>query len=212
VLAGSVALGAGGYMTLTGKTLCSALHGCGEKTAECTKDAKAVKTVAAKEGEGKACCALAKTAKASGGCSGAEAKTIAASAKEGECAKKCSGGKVASARRGFSLMNGAVPVAMPAMFYNKDASFCAASLKEASSCNTPCSGEGAVKAASATEKSGCCKAGKAQAVAAKDAGCCKGTGVRADGQPCKNDGDHCKKDAGKEAQAEKAGEPVAARQ
>lgn len=200
-LAGVTAVGAGGYMTLTGQSLCSMVHGCGEKTT--TADNKTVTTVAAKEGEGKSCCPLAKlaAAKASGGCSGE---------------------KVASShRKGFYLMNGAVPIAMPAMFYDKNAKFCSASLasmKEVGGCSTPCSAEGKVEVVAATSASGCCK-GKTAAtttVAAKEAptGCCKGTGVRADGTACQKDGEHCKS-AEKSAEAPKTddtGKPIASRQ
>lgn len=269
VLSGVTALGAGGYMTMTGKSVCSLVQGCGEKTAN--SENKNVTTVAAKEGEKKSgCCSLAKTASAkSGGCNKAaegeatvvqasaksggdcskpctgegkvetvaaksgecakacsgEAKVVDASAKSSECAKACSSGKVASAKRGFYLMNGSVPVAMPAMFYNNKASFCTASLKEVGGCDKPCTGEAAVTTVVATEtkSSGCCK-GKTAAVstvAAKEgaaAGCCKGTGTRADGTPCQKDGPHCDQGAktaeGQKAPAEapKSGEPVASRE
>lgn len=213
-LAGLTALGTGGYMTLSGKSLCSMVSACGEKSA----DNKNVTNVAAKEGETKSCCALGKLAKAkSGGCSG-EAQVVAAAAKSGECAKSCSEGKLA--KRGFHMMNGSVPVAMPAMFYNAKAEFCVASLKEVGGCNTPCSGEAKVEQAAAKEASGCCK-GKTAAVstvAAKEgatpAGCCKGTGTRADGTPCQKDGPHCDqgKTAEKAPEAPKSGEPVASRE
>jgi hypothetical protein len=246
VLSGVSALGAGGYMTMTGKSVCSLVQGCGEKAD--SAENKNVTTVAAKEGEKKGCCSLSKTVAAKSGecskpctgegkaeavaaksgecakaCSG-EAKVVDASAKSGECAKACSAAKVASAKRGFYLMNGSVPVAMPAMFYNNKAGFCTASLKEVGGCDKPCTGEATVSTAAATEaKSGCCK-GKTTAVstvAAKEgaaAGCCKGTGTRADGTPCQKDGDHC--DQGKKtaegekapAEAQKTGEPVASRE
>lgn len=204
VLAGATALGAGGYMTMTGKTVCSMIHGCGEKTNSAQNaDNKNVTTVAAKEGETKSCCPLGKMV----------------AAKSGSCSK---GESVASAKRGFMMMGGAVPVAMPAMFYNNKADFCTASLKEVGGCNTPCSAEGKVETVAAKEAtSGCCKGKTAavETVAAKQgapAGCCKGTGTRADGTPCQKDGPHC--DQGKTAEADKApegekkGEPVASRQ
>lgn len=205
VIAGVTAVGAGGYMALTGKSLCSALHACNEKSA----DSKNVTTVAAKEGKADGCCPLAKAA-----------AVKAAAAKSGECAKTCSGETVASAhRKGFYLMNGAVPVAMPAMFYDKSAKFCTASLVEVSGCDKPCTGEGKVEAVAAKTASGCCK-GKTAAVstvAAKDApaGCCKGTGVRPDGTPCQKDGPHCDNAAEKAAEAPKpanTGKPIASRE
>ncbi|MBL8746348.1 MAG: hypothetical protein JNK58_08340 [Phycisphaerae bacterium] len=209
VLAGATALGAGGYMTMTGKSLCSVVSACGEKsnTAQ-NADNKNVTTASAKEGSAKSCCPLG--------------KTVAAAAKSGECAKTCSSDKVASAKRGFYMMGGSVPVAMPAMFYNNKASFCTASLKEVGGCNTPCADKAKVETVAAKQAaSGCCKGKTAavETVAAKDgaapAGCCKGSGTRPDGTPCQKDGPHCDqgaKEAQKAPEAEKAGEPVASRQ
>lgn len=247
VLSGVTAVGAGGYMTMTGNSVCSLVQGCCEKTTN-SADNKNVTTVAAKEGEKKSGCSLSKTAAAkSGGCNKAaegEATVVQASAKSGGCskpstgegkveavaaksgegAKACSAAKVASAKRGFYLMNGSVPVAMPAMFYNNKAAFCTASLKEVSGCDKPRPSEAAVSTVAATEaKSGCCK-GKTAAVstvAAKEgaaAGCCKDTGTRADGTPGQKDGPQCdqgqKTAEGEKAPAEapKSGEPVASRE
>jgi hypothetical protein len=267
-IAGFVAVGGAGYMTMTGKSLCSMVAACGDKSAEATKT---VTTVANKEGgEKKSCCPLSKAqnvAAKEGGCSGEAAKVTNVAAKEaGECAKSCSGeakvstvaakegscnkpctgeakvstvaakegscnkpctgeakvstvaakegscnkpctGEAKATRFGTSVvMAGQTPVVMPAMFYNPAAKLEKVSLKE----NGGCSDE--AKAACAANPATCCSAkGKVENASAKsDAGCCKGTGKRADGEPCKNDGDHCKD--GAKAADKNAGTPIAARQ
>lgn len=199
-VAGLTALGLGGYMTLTGKSLCSLASTGGEKakSSECT-DAKAVKTVAAKEGEKKACCPLAKLAKvnAKGSCGGAEAVAF---------------------KPGYVVLGASHPVVMPAAFHKADAKFCPASLKEVGcggAAKSACTAEakaGCASAKSVAAKSGCsAHEGKAVAAKAEDPGCCKGTGVRADGQPCKGDCGMCKKDKPAEGEATQEGKPIASR-
>lgn len=251
-IAGFVAVGGAGYMTMTGKSICSIAGACGEKdkSAEATK---AVNTVANKEGgEKKSCCPLSKAqtvANKEGGCSGAseakvtqvaakdasecakacageakvtqaaakdasecakacagEAKTVKVAAKEGSaCAKACSSTAKATRFGTSVVMAGQTPVVMPAMFFNPAAKVEKISLKETGGCTE------AAKAACAAKPEACCSKAKVENAAAKeDAGCCKGTGKRADGQPCKNEGEHCKE--GDKAADKKAGEPVASRQ
>jgi hypothetical protein len=202
-----------------------------EKKSGCCKSKAEGKAVAASNTE-KAGCSAAKAECAEkiakGECIDA-AKVVAASntekagcsAAKAECAEKLAKGQCTnkSLKAGFVMMNASFPVVMPAAFFDGNAKMCPASLKEAGcgeAAQKSCSGAKTV-AASNTEKSGCCKAkaeGKAVAASntekACDPGCCKGTGVRADGQPCKSGGDHCKGAAEKAAET-KAGEPVASR-
>ncbi|MDX2114170.1 MAG: hypothetical protein SFZ24_00935 [Planctomycetota bacterium] len=183
----------------------SAKSGCSAEVAKACGAEGAVKTASDKSGcsaeVAKACGAegavQTASAKSSGCCaSGAKAKAVAAKS-EGGCSKK--GGQV--------VVGSGFPVVMPAMFYKADAGFCAASMKEAG-CGE---GKAEAKVEKVSSASGCCKSGaKVQNVAAKDPNCCKGSGVRADGKPCQNDGDHCKGE--KVAEPVKAGEPVASRQ
>lgn len=167
-LAGVTALGAGGYMTITGKSICSVIHAGGGGSG-CGGSGTAVTPASAKEGgEKKDCCPLGKAkavAAKSGACSG-EGKVAEASS---DCSKKCSGGKVASSRRGFYMMGGGAPVAMPAMFYDNKAGFCTTNLKDASSCDQPCPGEGKGEPA-AHEGSGCSSKEAEKAAEAQNSG------------------------------------------
>lgn len=183
---GMSAAALGGYSVMTGKTVCSVLHGCPESAAKKNTEAQVVQ-VSNKEGEQKAggCCALAGLAK-KGACSG-----------EAKVAKAKAGDVIAVA--------GSVPVVIPAMYYNpavqvteKDLASGGCSEAKSSCCKSKA--EGQVVQAKAT---------------AGDSGCCKGSGKRADGEACKKDGDHCTKGAGEQAEkkpeADKKGEPVASR-
>jgi len=171
------AAGVAGYAGITGKSLCSMVHGCpGESTTSVAAKTEVKAIPVAAEGE-KACCAMSKMAKAK-----SAAKLIGADA-------KAMWGKsmTVQTRSLNAVVLGAThPVAVPAAFYNSSAAMDDTKLISAGacsgakkSCKTECtSGAAMINAAATSEKaSGCCSAKKAAVVNAaateKASGCCK---------------------------------------
>lgn len=180
-ITGFSALGAAGFMTMSGKSVCGLVQGC-DKAKETTATEKTVKTVANKEGEASGCCAMKALA------------AKAAAAKSGCCK---------SASRGIVTIAASHPIVMPAMFYKADANFCTAGFKEAGGCDSPCTGAAGAKvvnAAAADKASGCCKGSGVRA---------DGEACKKDGAQCEKE--KSEKAAEKPADAEKKAEPVASR-
>jgi len=143
------ALGVVSYSALTGKTLCSVIHGCDGEKAATTVQASETKT------ETKSCCAL---------------KAAVAAALNSQCTKSasscCKG--ASSMTSGVVALNAAYPIVVPASFYSEK-SCCSASFVKAASTTAVASSccQGANKAAmiaasTPTAASGCCKAAQAQ--------------------------------------------------
>jgi len=211
-IAGASAIGVAGYTTFSGQTLCSVMAGCDGKTVK-SKDAAAV-NVAAKSAKScsseKACCSLAKLAKAD--------SIAACDAKASTCKSECKTANIQSRNLQAVVIGSAYPIAIPAAFYDRTASMDCSELKASGCCKSSAkavnastteksgcckSGAKAVNA-SATEKSGCCKSGaKAVDASAKSSGCCKSkdaaaaTAINASATQAADEG--CCKGSGKRA-------------
>jgi len=233
-IAGASAIGVAGYTTFSGQTLCSVIAGCDGKTAK-SENATAV-NVSAKSAKScsseKACCSLAKLAKA---------QTITAADKSAlTCKSACTTANIQARNLQAVVLGSAYPIAIPAAFYDRTASMDCSELKASGCCKSAkavnaaatsascseakssCCKSGAKAVdASATEKSGCCKSGaKAVDASAKSSGCCKSkdaaaatainaSATQADEGCCKGSG---KRADGKECCGKcpsKAGEKVA---
>lgn len=171
------AVGAGGYASFTGKSLCSMIHGCPSesKTAVAEAPAKVVPVSAAEDG--KACCAMSKLAKA---------KRIAKMS--GDDAKAMWSKTTTVRQRSMNavVLGATYPVAVPAAFYDNTAAMDDSKLVGAGSCSgakksckSECTSTATmINAAATSEKaSGCCSAKKAAMINAaateKASGCCK---------------------------------------
>ncbi len=165
-IAGASAIGVAGYTTFSGQTLCSVMAGCDGKTVK-SENAKAVnvasKTDAKSCSTEKSCCALAKLAKAD--------SIAACDAKATTCKTACKTATVQARNLQAVVLGSAYPIAIPAAFYDRNASMDCSALKASGCCK---SGAKAVNA-STTEKSGCCKSGAkaVDASATEKSGCCK---------------------------------------